>query len=238
MPVWSLRVGEIVALVGAGHPHGGFDAAVEHDLLGEPEAEIFLEKRAVGFDVHGQSVQVIQPANVHAARRKALRLIFQRRLQSGGGFIPLRFVIELDFVAVGILADKGRAVRQIAVGPAESKPEPFSAATRRSSACGLRVRKATWPSARLFRRGQLQRVALVIVIRAKINRIAFASAFGHAHDIDEEAQAFLGLGREQFQMAQVGQVHDGFRLHTFPWRIGRDREQNREIRAPSLQAVS
>src|SRR5262245_66448845 len=37
------RVGKIVALVGCCHPHAGFGAVVEHDLLGQLEAEIVLE---------------------------------------------------------------------------------------------------------------------------------------------------------------------------------------------------
>ena len=36
-------IGEVVALVGAGQPHPCFLAVVEHDLLGQAEAEALLK---------------------------------------------------------------------------------------------------------------------------------------------------------------------------------------------------
>jgi hypothetical protein len=132
----------------------------------------------------------------------------------------LGFVVQLDFVTVGILADVGWAVAEVAVIPANFEPRTL----QRCDAALKRLRAARAigdvAESRLFRPRQLQRVALVIVVGAKINGIALASAFRHAHDLNEEAPAFFRLGREQFEMAQVGHVHDGFRLHTFPWRIG------------------
>jgi hypothetical protein len=64
------RIGEIVALIRECDPHRGFTAVVQNDLLGETAAEIVLEKLAVGFDVDGQPVEMVQTANVGAARGK------------------------------------------------------------------------------------------------------------------------------------------------------------------------
>ena len=75
------RIGEVVALVGAGHPHGRLDAGVQYDLLGQAEAQVIVEKLAIGLDIHGQPVEVIQPAYVAAAPGKSLRLVFERRPQ-------------------------------------------------------------------------------------------------------------------------------------------------------------
>src|SRR3954471_23160081 len=62
------RIGEIVALIRECDSHRGFTAVVQNDLLGETAAEIVLEKLAVGFDVDGQPVEMVQTANVGAAR--------------------------------------------------------------------------------------------------------------------------------------------------------------------------
>src|ERR1041385_556792 len=53
------RIGEVVALVRGGHPHAGFAAVVEYDLFGEAEAEIVLEELAVGLDVDGEPVEMM-----------------------------------------------------------------------------------------------------------------------------------------------------------------------------------
>src|SRR5581483_3587178 len=53
------RIGKIVTLVGAGHPHRSFRAVVHHDLLGQAEAEVLLKELAVRFDVHCQPVPVV-----------------------------------------------------------------------------------------------------------------------------------------------------------------------------------
>ena len=47
------RIGEIVALVGAGEPHPRLDTVVEHDPLGQAEAEDRLKELAIGGDVGG-----------------------------------------------------------------------------------------------------------------------------------------------------------------------------------------
>ena len=138
----------------------------------------------------------------------------------GGSFVPLRFVVKLDRVAVGILADVGRAMAEVAFVPTDLEARAFQrgdAAFECLRTAGA-ISDVAEPS--LFGRGELQRMTLVIVVRAQVNRITLAAAFGHAHHVDEEAQAFLGFRREQFEVAQVGHVHNRFRLHTFPRSFG------------------
>src|SRR6185437_9377731 len=106
-------------------PDAGLGAVVEHDPLGETEAEIVLEEFAAGGDVGGEAVPVVEPAYVAAARGKALRLILQGRLEFWRRLVPLRVEIELDDVAVRILADEGLAVAEIAVGPADVETRTF-----------------------------------------------------------------------------------------------------------------
>ncbi len=43
---------------------------------------------------------------------------------------------------------------------------------------------------------QLERIALVIVISAQIDAVAFLAAHGHAHDIDEETRTLVESGRQ------------------------------------------
>ena len=45
------------------------------------------------------------------------------------------------------------------------------------------------------------------------NGIPFSAALGEPHHVDEKSQALLGFRRQQFQMAQVSQVHVRFGLH-------------------------
>lgn len=85
---------------------------------------------------------MIEAADIDAARRKALRLIFQRGFEFGRRLVPFGLVIEFDDVAVRIAAAERRTVAEIAIGPADVNPDPLRAATRRSSACGLRARNA------------------------------------------------------------------------------------------------
>src|SRR5581483_8928987 len=71
------RISEVIALVRRGHPHAGFSAVVEHDLLRKHEAEIFLKEFAVGLDIHGQSIEVIDATNVDATGGKFLCLVLE-----------------------------------------------------------------------------------------------------------------------------------------------------------------
>src|SRR5579862_1888735 len=104
-------VGEIVALVSTGHPHRSFGAIIQHDLLGQTKAQVFLEELAVGFDVDSEAIPVIETAHVDTARRKSLSLVLERWPLFRRRLIPLRIVIKLDLMSIGVLAEKRRAVR-------------------------------------------------------------------------------------------------------------------------------
>jgi hypothetical protein len=61
---------------------------------------------------------MIEPPHVGAARRITLGLVLQRRAQGFGRLIPLRLVVELDYMAVGIAKAIGRPVAKFAIDPA------------------------------------------------------------------------------------------------------------------------
>src|SRR3712207_1491293 len=96
--------GEVIALIGKRHPHPGLNTVVLDDLLGEPAAEILLEEDAVRANVRCQAIQVVETPHTDAARREALSLVLQGRLQLRWSHIPFSLVIELDHVSVGITA--------------------------------------------------------------------------------------------------------------------------------------
>ena len=208
-------IGEVVGLVGGGHPHAGFGAVVEHDLLGQHEAEIVLEEFAVGLDVDGEPVEVVDAARVDAARRIGLRLVLERRLELGRRLVPFGLVIDLEPVAVRILEHEGLAVAEVAVGPADVE----AGALERGGAPLQRLRRARAEGgvaeAGGLGRGELERIALVVVPAAQIDAVALLAALRHAHHVDEEAAALLEFGREHFDMAEMGDVVDRFALHGF-----------------------
>ncbi len=209
-------VGEVVALVGGGEPHAGFGAVVEHDEFGGAEAEGGLEELAVGADVDGEAVEMVEPADVDAAAGDALRLVLERGAEVVGGLVPLGLVVDLEGVAVGVAEAVGGAVAEFAVAPAEAEAGGFEGgdpAVERLFAAGAEGGVA---HAGGVRRGELEGVALVIVPAAEVDGVALAAALGHSHDIDEEAEQLLGLGCEQFEVAEMGHVHDRFVLHRTP----------------------
>ncbi len=57
-----------------------------------------------------------------------------------------------------------------------------------------------------LRRGQLQRVELVVVEGAEIDGIAFAPALRQSVDVDEEVEAFFGLVGQKLDMAEMRHV--------------------------------
>ncbi len=111
------RVGKVITFVCCGHPHAGLGAIVEHNLLGQHETEIVLEKFAVGFDVNGKTVEMVNASHIYAARRVTLRLILECWLEFGRSFVPFGVVVDLEFVAVRILELKCLAVTNIAITP-------------------------------------------------------------------------------------------------------------------------
>src|SRR5206468_7727863 len=99
--------------------HRGFGAVVEHDLLGGAQAEIIFEEEPVGLDVYRKAIEMIEPADIDAARRKPLRLVLQRGFQFRRWLIPLGLIIEFDNMPVGVTAAERRPLPHIAVNPAD-----------------------------------------------------------------------------------------------------------------------
>ena len=139
------RIGEVVALVGAGQPHARLDPVVEHDLLGQSEAERLLEKLPVRFDVGGQTIEMIDPADIDAARGKSLRLVLQRRLQFGRRLVPFSLIVDFEDMAVGIMKLVGRAMAEFVLDPADAGARSLQrvdAARERLRAAGAERRVA------------------------------------------------------------------------------------------------
>ncbi len=67
---------------------------------------------------------MVQPTDIAAARRKTLLLILQRQAERAGRLIPLRFIIKLYVVAIGIPSHDRRAVAQIAISPSKLELGP------------------------------------------------------------------------------------------------------------------
>ncbi len=122
-------------------------------------------------------------------------------------------VIQLELVTIRVQAHIRGSVTQVAVVPTHRELGPLecgNATLQRLRAAGPKRRVA---DARQFRCRQLQRVALIIVIRAQIDRVALAAALRHAKNVDKKIPTGLQLGGQQLKMAQMGKVHDRFRCH-------------------------
>ncbi len=145
LPVGRAGVGKVVALVRHRHPHRSFGAVVEYDLFGSAEAQIIFEEEAVGLDIDREAIEVIEPADVDAARGKPLRLVLQRGLQFRRWLIPLGLVIELDDMAIGVATAERRPLPHVAVNPADVE----AGALQRRNAALQRLR-----AARAARRGR------------------------------------------------------------------------------------
>src|ERR1700736_1366900 len=96
------RVSEIIALVADRQPHSRFGPIVHHDLLGEAATQVLLKENSVRLDIHSEAIEMIEPTDIDAASREALRLILKRRPQLRRRPIPRRFIIELNFVPIWI----------------------------------------------------------------------------------------------------------------------------------------
>ena len=206
-------IGEVVGLVGGGQPDAGFAAVIEHDALGQAEAEIVLEELATAADIGGEAVPVIEPAHVAAARRETLRLVLERRLLIGRRVVPFGVVIKLDHVPVGVLADEGLAVAEVAVAPADVEAGAFQRGGAPLQRLGRARAIGDMRHAVGFRGGELERIALVVVVAAQIDAVAFLAALGHAHHVDEKARALVEARRQQFEVPEMGDVEIGFRRH-------------------------
>ena len=68
---------------------------------------------------------MIEAADVDAAGGVTLRLVFQGRHFVAFGLVPLRLVIKLDDVAIGVVATIGRPVAELRVRPADRMGRAF-----------------------------------------------------------------------------------------------------------------
>ena len=58
--------------------------------------------------------------------------------------------------------------------------------------------------------GQLQGVEFVVVVGAQVDRVALPPALGQTQDAHEEIEALLRLVGQQFDMAEMGNIENGF----------------------------
>ena len=121
----AVRVRDVDQLVGRdreAHPGAALRPVVHLDPLVEPIAEHVLREDAVGADVRGEHVHVVEPLHRTAATDVALRLIPPRRPQVLRRLVALGVVEELEDVAVGVREAVGAAMADVAVDP--PLPEP------------------------------------------------------------------------------------------------------------------
>jgi len=83
--------------------------------------EHVFEELAQRTNVGHQQVEMVEPPDVRPPRRKALGLVFQRRLQLRRRRVPLRLVIDLHLVAVGRVERIRAPVPELAVGPSRAE---------------------------------------------------------------------------------------------------------------------
>jgi hypothetical protein len=149
---------------------------------------------------------VVEPADIDAARGKALRLVLERGRQFRRRFVPLGLVVDLHVVPVRRGEGVGGPVAQIALGPPLAVTGPLDDADAVLQGLGARCPVGEVAHASDPRLGQLQRVALVIVPPAQIDRLAAPPALGHADDVEEEAQGGFGLRGQELHVAQVREI--------------------------------
>ncbi len=136
----------------------------------------------------------------------ALRLVLQRGRQLRRGLVPLRLVVDFHVVAVGRGEGIGRAMAEVAVGPSPAAARLLDDGDPVLQRLGARGTVGEVAHAGDLCRGQLQRVVLVVVPAAQVDRLAAPPALGHAEDVDEKAQALLGLGCEKLDVSQVCKI--------------------------------
>src|SRR5690606_9673232 len=67
---------------------------------------------------------------------------------------------------------------------------------------------------------QLQRVELVVVPGAQIDRIALTATFGQSIDVDEEVEALLEPVGQQLDMTEMGDIETGLAHGRFSFPFG------------------
>ena len=197
-------------------PDARLGAVVEHDLLGQPQAEVLLDEGAVLGGLDGEEVDVVEVADSDAAPRVALRLVLERRPKLRGRLVALGLVEELEPVAVGIEEAVGAAVAEVAVEPAALDSGRLE---RRDPALeSLRAVRAVGqvPDPGLRGRGQLQRRPLVVAEAAQVHRVSRSPGDLHAEDLPEVDEALVRPRRQQLDVREVREVTDRLRHERYP----------------------
>ena len=188
------RVHQVVALVGEVQPLRRDRAVVEHDLLGDPAAEHVPDELAVRRHIPAQVVHVVEPPDADAAARVGLGLVLQRRPELIRRRVPLGFPVQLELVPVRVAEQVGGPDPGIAVLPADAEPGRLDRGHPRLQG-GLAGGPQPHPAdARGVVRGQLDRVVLVVVPGAQVDRVALAAGLGQPEHLHEEPQALSGSG--------------------------------------------
>ena len=133
-------------------PDARLGAVVEHDLLGQPQAEVAASRKtrfSAGID--GEEVDVVEVADAGAAPGVALRLVLQRRPQLRRRLVALGLVEELEAVAVrdrgSCTRGRGRGRRR-ASRPRRRPPRAPRPGARAPRGCTCGTRCARPPTAR------------------------------------------------------------------------------------------
>ncbi len=159
---------------------------------------------------------MIEMADADTAARVALRLVLQRGAQLGRRLVALRFVEELEPMAVRIEKAVRGAVPDVAVGPLAVDSRRFERGDAARERLGAVRAVGDVPHSRLRSGGQLQRRTLVVAEAAQVDRVAALAGNLHAEDLSEVRQALVGPRRQQLDMREVREVADGLGQDRYP----------------------
>ena len=136
-----------------------------------------------------------------------------RPLLSDRRIVPLRLIIEFEQMSVRVAELVGGPMPKLVSPPTDAQARSLQGGDApRQSFRAAGAEGGVAEAGRLCA-GELQRIGFVIVPAAQEDRGARAAAFGHAEHVDEEFEAGLRLGRQQFDMPEVGDVHDRLVRH-------------------------
>src|SRR6202011_5601200 len=142
----------------------------------------------------------------YAAARVGLGLVLQRRLELIGRRVPLALPVQLQLVPVRVAEQVGGPDARVAVLPADAEPGRFDRRHPGFERGLARGPQPDPPDARGLVRGELDRVVLVVVPGAQVNRVALAAGLGQAEHLHEEPQALAQFGRQQLDVPEVRDI--------------------------------
>jgi hypothetical protein len=179
-----------------------------HALV-EPVAERPDAEVPVGADVGREDVDVVEPLDRAATTGVTTRHVLQRRRQIWRRIVAIALVVELEQVAVGIGETVTGPAPTVPVGPPDSEPRRLDHRHAPRECLGIARPQPEHAHPRRVTRGQLERPRLIVAPPAQVARRPLPMLNLHAHDMDEESEAFLALGGEHLDRAEVRKiVHD------------------------------